>query len=239
MELDTTTGTLNFRILIHGPDGATKARNLAGLHEALPRDEVSAISTLHASGDRVMSFVHRPHGMERRGFHCGFHYMAAPGAVGAPALERLMIQSADAVVFLPRRDDPAGAASRRAFDSLVEAVHAEGATRCIPVFALDYCDSDVRASAAGLFRKPEQVQVLASPGDTAAALLELHRQVRDEVLRGFDGLSRERVKALTERRASGKTSRVMWRSKNVSLVLAALFAAAGLAGLAWWLTGQM
>jgi hypothetical protein len=186
-----------------------------------------------------MSFVHRPRGMERRGFHCGFHYMAAPGVVGAPALERLMIQSADAVVFLPRRDDPAGAASRKAFESLVEVANSEGATRNLPVFALDYCDGDERASAAGLFRRPEKVQVLASPGDTAAALLELHTRVRDEVLRGFEGLSRERVKALTQRRASSSPARRMWRSKQLSLVLAVLFAVAGLAGLAWWLTGQM
>lgn len=239
MELDTSTGTLNFRILIHGPDGATKARNLAGLQEALPREEVSAISTLHASGDRVMSFVHRPRGMERRGFHCGFHYMVAPGAVKAPALDRLMIQAADAVVFLPERADPAGASSRSAFEALLKDARPEGADRSIPVFALDYCDALERASTASIFRSRERVQVLASPGDTPAALLDVHSRVRTEILRGFDGLSRERVRELEQRRSTAKSPLRIVRSPRLHVVLGAGFGVAGIALLAWWLAGQM
>ncbi len=239
MELDTSTGTLNFRILIHGPDGATKARNLAGLQEALPRDEVSAISTLHASGDRVMSFVHRPRGMERRGFHCGFHYMVAPGAVKAPALERLMIQAADAVVFLPQREDPAGASSRSCFEALLRDARSESAKRSIPLFALDYCDALDRSSTASMFRTRERVQILASPGDTPAAILDVHARVRSEVLRSFDGLSRERVRELEQRRSTAKSPLRLVRGSRLPLLLGAAFGVAGIALLAWWLAGQL
>lgn len=231
MELDAVTGTLTFRILISGPDGATKFHNLVGLREALPRDEAGAVSVMHADGDRVASFVHTPKAVRRGRFICHFQLMAAPGAVKAKALDRLLAQSADAVVFLPRRDEPGDDTSRTAWDNCVRDVRGTRRGTGIPIFAVDYCDVDTRASQHGLYRS-SGVEVVASPGDTGVAMVSIYERVRAAVLRQYDALDATARSRMEERPAQRK---VTVRAQPVWFFAAAgAFGLTGIALLAWW-----
>lgn len=234
MELDAATGTLTFRILLSGPDGATKYRNLLGLREALPRTEAGMVSVLHASGDRVASFIHQPKTAKRRGFQCNFLLMAAPGAVGALALDRLLAQSADAVVFLPRRDEPAGTSTRTAWDACVKDVRAGPRGTGVPIFAIDYCDVTERAGGAGVYRADSSVEVLSSPGDTERAMLGIYERVCEAVLRRFDGVENSELAKLKQRRPSPQPTRRL--RPRVWFVLAAATGLLALGLMAWWAT---
>ncbi|MSR73944.1 MAG: hypothetical protein EXS14_00510 [Planctomycetes bacterium] len=237
MELNAATGILTFRILISGPDGATKYRNLMGLREALPRGEAGEVSVMHASGDRVASFVHRPKAAQRRGFQCNFLLVAAPGAVGAPALDRLLTQSADAVVFLPRRDEPGGSATRSAWDLCIQDVRGGPRSDRVAIFAIDYCDVPDRAGTTGLYRADASVEVVPSPGDTERSMLEIYDKVRQEVLRRFDGLDRAELAKLEHTRTAHRPSQRIRRS--VWIWGAAAFGLTGLSLLAWLAAGSL
>lgn len=190
MDIDIKAGTMTFRVLYHGPEGATKFLNLRGLQSSV--DDSENLSVLHADGDRVVSLA-----MEEcdspplLGLRVGFQALAAPGTIGSRAVERLLVLAADAVVFLPDRRHPTGVESRQALARLTEDLTEAGIQAGdVPLLIQNYEDGSSRLQpghldAHTLSFEPTFVSV---PGDTPEAADMVFSRAREAIL--------ERVRAM-------------------------------------------
>ena len=184
MDIDIKAGTITFRVLYHGPEGATKFLNLRGLQSSAAVCE--DLCVLHADGDRVMTLAMGGDEIPPLlGLRVAFDAVAAPGATASRAIERMLVLAADAVVFLPDRRLPAGSESRRALARLSEGLSAAGnSAGDIPLVIQNYEDGSsplerrhLDAHTAAL--EPVFVSV---PGDTPEAAEVVFRQAREAVL---------------------------------------------------------
>ena len=103
VELRLTQREIVFRVLYAGDDGATKFATIRSLHESLC-DQGETIKVLHAGGDRIVSFRHRPRLVEPLfGLDVSVEAITIPGRLRCPANAELLLSVADAVVYLDDR----------------------------------------------------------------------------------------------------------------------------------------
>ena len=191
MDIDIKAGTITFRVLYHGPEGATKFLNLRGLQSS--GDDVEDLSVLHADGDRVVTLTMEDGDTPPLlGLRVGFQALAAPGAIGSRAVERLLVLASDAIVFLPDRGRPAGAASRRALARLTEDLTEAGiGAGDVPLLIQNYEDGSSQLQrghldAHTLSFEPTFVSV---PGDTPEAADVVFHRARDAILERVRGMA--------------------------------------------------
>ena len=167
MDIDLKEGTITFRVVYAGPRGATKFLNLRGLQSG---PDAEALAVLHAGADRILTFeVPLPTQSPVLGLRARFEAVAAPGDVSSPALERLLLLAADAVVFLPDRSDPSSAESLEALTQLVNDLEKVGREpKDIPLLVQDYVDGQPRLEPRSLDPSVLELQpkFLPARGDT-------------------------------------------------------------------------
>lgn len=101
VELRMTEREIVFRVLYAGDDGATKFATIRSLHESLSG---GSINVLHAGGDRVVMFRHRPRVVEPLfGLDVSVETLTIPGRLRCPANAELLMSVADAVIYLDDR----------------------------------------------------------------------------------------------------------------------------------------
>lgn len=109
--------TFVFRILYLGSSGARKFDAVKRLHAALPADETEPMTLLVAGSETIVSFRFRPKDVKILGFHdVAYDVHVCPGRFRKGAAHRLLVRSADAVIFMVDGDskDP-----HRDFDEVV------------------------------------------------------------------------------------------------------------------------
>lgn len=93
--------TFVFRILYLGSTGARKFDAVKKLHAALPPVETEPLAMLVAGSETIVSFRYRPHDVKILGIHdVAYDVHVCPGRFRTGAAHRLLLRSADAVVFL-------------------------------------------------------------------------------------------------------------------------------------------
>ena len=158
VELRMAQREIVFRVFYGGDEGATKFATIRSLHESLCGDD-GAISVVHAGGDRIVSFRHRPRFVEPLfGLDVSVEMITIPGPLTSPANAELLMGVADAVIYLDDRsysqhDD---VVSER-FDAFIDALGGARAPGELPLFV--QCYGDGPDDRPGLF---ERDSVLAS-----------------------------------------------------------------------------
>lgn len=185
MDIDLRQRTLTLRILYAGPERATKFLNLRRLQAAMTEGH-EALHVLRADGGRVVKLPFGPqHGDKVFGLDVRWVAMAAPGHVEAPAVERLLLQAADAVVFLPARDDQNGPGTQRALTRLVDLLkRGPRRWRPLPVVVQSYADSPRGALVESLAGNQSlEAQEHTVTGDREECVKEVFGTVRESLLK--------------------------------------------------------
>jgi len=193
VHIDHQARTITFRVLYHGAAGATKLLNLRGLQSYGEKQQRLAI--LHAGEDRIatvpVACTEEPPVM---GFDIAFQAVAVAGDPSSPAVERLLVATADAVVALPERELPGSKDTRRALTRLTSYLKQAGVSPGdVPIFVQDYADGPSRLEprhldAVSLEYEPKFIPVR---GDTPETTLMVFNSARDSILESVRGLSEE------------------------------------------------
>lgn len=212
MQIDLRQRTATLRLLYAGPERATKFLNVRRLQQAA-QDSAESLRVMHVDGGRVLALPVPVRPASLPDFSVRVLALATPGAMKASAVDDLLVRSADAVVFLPARDDPGGATTRASFENLVQRLQERGASRKnpIPVLVQDYADGESRLDD-GMFRQvPEGIAVERVPvaGDRDDAVLEVFTRVQASLTRSLERESSARVKEQRARpeRSPSRTER--------------------------------
>lgn len=244
MDIDIKAGTITFRVLYVGPEGACKLMNIQGLRRGIPSRGGAQISMLHTEEDRIASFPFQPEDVQPvMGLQVQFRAMAVPGRVRSRATHRLLLLAADGIVFLPDRSHPAGRQTKRAFHHLLDELASVGRDPKSLTFVIqDYTDGEPRLELDHLGPRARAVDPVLVPveGDTpqavsavfevaCARVLSRFRELEDElgVEQGREVLA-EQIAARTSPLEPPPSRRPMSRE---SLITILLLAAAGLAAL--------
>ena len=100
-EIKTERAEIIFRILYVGPETAQKVAILQSLHDHLPAEITDPVSVLVAGNDRIISFRHRPADVKADGaLDVALDACAIPGKIADTGALRLLLRSADAIVFV-------------------------------------------------------------------------------------------------------------------------------------------
>lgn len=183
MDIDLRQKTATFRVLYRGPEGATKALNLRGLSS--DEQGPAPLSVLRAEEDRVLSLpVEIEEERPLLGLTVRFQALSAPGRVHSAALDRLLLQAADAVVFLPDRADPTGSESLSDLASLVADLERSGRRPGdVPLFVQDYVDGDPRLQPRHLDPRAAAwaPRFMAVQGDTRSCVRTVFDAAREAI----------------------------------------------------------
>jgi hypothetical protein len=188
MEVDLSTEVVTFRIVYAGPEGASTLRSLRGLHMAARLDERDDLNVMRTSEDRFVSFLYSPRSEPPLGgLKVAFQAVAAPAPVRAAAARRLLLLSADALVFLPERLDPAGPETRDAFRELMEDLAiADRSPETLPIVVQSYRDADPRLVLDDLGPgRPRGLAMIPVDGDTVEGVLEVFDAARAAARKRF------------------------------------------------------
>lgn len=186
MDIDLGSGTVTFRILYCGPEGATKSVNIRGLHTAAREDERRDLAVIHAGGDRIITFPYTPRVQPAwLGLKVVYEAVAVPGKPFQRAVERLLTRAADAVIFLPDRMHPGSRATLESYSGIcAELSLRPRGGEPLPVFIPDYLDGAPRLEAASLPPAPEGIVpiLVPVPGDTLEAILTVFEAASASIL---------------------------------------------------------
>jgi hypothetical protein len=214
MEVDLSTEVVTFRIVYAGPEGASTLRSLRGLHMAARADERDDINVMRTSEDRFVSFLYSPRAEPPLGgLRVAFQAVAAPAPVRAAAARRLLLLSADALVFLPERLDPAGPETRDAFRELMDDLAiADRSPESLPIVVQSYRDADPRLALEDLGpSRPRDLEMIPVDGDTVEGVLAVFEAARTAARKRFRHLDRGEggwvARCLRSRRARGGSGR--------------------------------
>lgn len=183
-----------FRVLYAGDDGATKFATIRSLHESLCEQDEN-INVLHAGGDRIVSFRHRPRLVEPLfGLNVAVETLTIPGRLRCPANAELLIGVADAVVYLDdrshREDDDVVAERFERFVTRLESARSE---RDVPFWV--QCYSDGSETRRDLFERDGDWNPRIEVLDAEARPRLVYERVQDAML----GAAREWERDLRRR----------------------------------------
>ena len=195
MDVDLQSRAVSFRILYAGPPGATKFLNLRGLHSAAREDEREDLTIFHTGGDRFVAFPFTPRTEQALGgLQVSFTAVGMPGEIHSRGAQRLLMMTADALVFLPDRNAPGGSETAESFRQLMEdlaIIDRDPAT--LPIIVQDYRDAEGQLDAQDLARVPEgaRTQRVSVEGDTIEGVLQVFDIAREQVLQRYQGIDPE------------------------------------------------
>jgi len=92
---------ISFKVVYFGPSMSGKTTNLAHLHRTLKTERKGELVSLNTDEERTLFFDFFPMELgEAQGYHVRFHLYTVPGQVYYEASRRLVLDGADAVVFV-------------------------------------------------------------------------------------------------------------------------------------------
>lgn len=194
VELRLTQREIVFRVLYAGDDGATKFATIRSLHESLC-DQGETIKVLHAGGDRIVSFRHRPRLVEPLfGLDVSVEAITIPGRLRCPANAEILLSVADAIVYL---DDRSHAESEdtvaQRFESFVGQLSSSRSNSDIPFWVQCYADGP--SSRHGLFETSGDWEPDVAVLESEARPRAVYERVQDAMI----GAAREWQKDLDRR----------------------------------------
>jgi len=100
-QINFASKQINCKIVYYGPGLCGKTTNLLNIHDKLPEEKKTEMTSIATEGDRTLFFDFLPleigniNGMETK-----FHLYTVPGQVYYNSTRRLVLQGADGVVFV-------------------------------------------------------------------------------------------------------------------------------------------
>lgn len=112
---------IHCKIVYYGPGLGGKTTNLQVLHRLLPEDSCGELTSLTADGERTLYFDLLPLDLGRIGpWQTRFHLYTVPGQPRYNLSRRIVLQGADAIVFVADSSPDRFFQNRASFDNLRE-----------------------------------------------------------------------------------------------------------------------
>ena len=99
--ISSTDRTISFKVVYVGPSMSGKTTNLEFLHRALKSERTGQLITLDTDEERTLFFDYFPVDLgETQGYRVNFQMYTVPGQAYYEASRRLVLEGADAIVFV-------------------------------------------------------------------------------------------------------------------------------------------
>lgn len=127
MQFNTTQRELTLKIVYYGPALSGKTSNLQALHSLLDPESRGRLTTLDTKGDRTLFFDLLPvQFVTKSGIKVKIKLFTVPGQVIHEATRRIVLQGADAVVFVADSQRSATQTNNESFRNMHQNLRANG-----------------------------------------------------------------------------------------------------------------
>ena len=125
---------LTLKVVYYGPGLSGKTTNLQALHDLAPRQSVGRLMTLETRDDRTLFFDLLPVSLQTgNGYRIKIKLFTVPGQTIHKSTRRIVLQGADAVVFVADSQISETQANKQSYGDLLQNLEANGLSIQMPL----------------------------------------------------------------------------------------------------------
>jgi len=136
--------SIDCKVVYYGPGMSGKTTNLEQVHELAPEDKKGSMTSVATEGDRTLFFDFMPLELGKvAGMNTKFKLYTVPGQIYYNATRKLVLQGADAVIFVADSSLNQKEANVESLDNLVENLAEHGLDIAQMPFVIQYNKRDL------------------------------------------------------------------------------------------------